>query len=139
MTAWLTPMTLNVRLISFHISVKDSVSRSPMTNKEQMTKLLELASKATPGPWRLEPKIEKLESGKEWTYYEIWHSPDGTFHPEDTYSLHDNNTEGTQTYIAACSPDVITALCERLQKYEEALEHIGSDDWVCGECMTPGK
>lgn len=83
-----------------------------MTTSEKAKELIKKAKGATPGPWVVDRSGDIIQT----TF------TNGDFH-KIVVGLSDGIITGNNdNFIAACSPDVITEICERLIRYEEALE-----------------
>lgn len=91
------------------------------------TTLLALARAATPGPWayRMGEIVQLTDSGQGYPLDYYPDSEDVVARDQDgDLVLADRNAE----YIAAASPDVIAALCERVEALEAGLREA-CDQW----------
>lgn len=103
--------------------ISDEVAPLPVAD-ERLQELKALAEKATPGPWEI--KENKDHRGSYFVYALRKTKVKDFFLP---YSISKDNAE----HIAACSPDRILSLLDRLEKaekraarYEETLRWISN-------------
>lgn len=81
--------------------------------------LLELASRATPGPYEVYDKLGKMSG------YQVKNLETGRKVCEVIQGAFVNDIDSQNAaYIAACDPIAITELCLRIKRYERALEEI---------------
>ena len=88
-----------------------------------LARLKALADGATPGPWRLVTSSERMRCGIDGADDSavVWNS-DKKWDGEETGIPRDDDA----AYIAALSPDVVTALIARVERAEAALREIAA-------------
>jgi hypothetical protein len=108
---------------------------------DAIKRLRELAERATPGPWELDGKgLWAHPKGAGWACVVV---PNYEYETGVTLKYEDRDAD----YIAAASPDVVTALLDELERLREVDRRCGKDNcmgqdidgiarWVRASCLA---